>query len=61
MKERGGVEQYQGRDIKSEDNGNVSGKHLARAFPTASSVERPHCPERSTRPRDEAGVRVRSS
>ncbi len=31
--ERGGVETYQGRIIKSEDNGNVSGKHLARAFP----------------------------
>ncbi|MGD9770125.1 MAG: phosphomethylpyrimidine synthase ThiC, partial [Pseudolabrys sp.] len=33
VKERGGVETYQGRVIKSEDNGNVSGKHLARAFP----------------------------
>jgi phosphomethylpyrimidine synthase len=33
--ERGGVTAYQGRAIKSEDNGNVAGKHLARAFPTA--------------------------
>jgi phosphomethylpyrimidine synthase len=32
---RGGVEAYQGRDVKAEDNGNVAGKHLARAFPTA--------------------------
>jgi phosphomethylpyrimidine synthase len=31
--ERGGVELYQGRDVKPEDNGNVSGDHLARAFP----------------------------
>ncbi len=33
VEERGGVEQYDGRDIKPEDNGNVSGKHLAREFP----------------------------
>ena len=31
--ERGGVEEYQGRPIKPVDNGNVSGKHLARNFP----------------------------
>jgi phosphomethylpyrimidine synthase len=33
IKERGGIEEYEGRDIKPEDNGNVSGKHLARDFP----------------------------
>src|SRR5271154_3413326 len=33
VKERGGVEDYQGRPIKPVDNGNVSGKHLARNFP----------------------------
>ena len=33
VRERTGVEQYAGRDIKPEDNGNVSGKHLARDFP----------------------------
>ncbi len=33
IRERGGVEEYEGRDIKPEDNGNVSGKHLARDFP----------------------------
>jgi phosphomethylpyrimidine synthase len=33
VKERGGVEAYQGRAIKPVDNGNVSGKHLARSFP----------------------------
>ncbi len=33
VKERGGVEQYEGRPIKPVDNGNVSGAHLARDFP----------------------------
>jgi phosphomethylpyrimidine synthase len=30
---RGGLEPYEGRTIKPVDNGNVSGKHLARNFP----------------------------
>ncbi len=33
VKERGGIEEYEGRDVKAVDNGNVSGKHLARNFP----------------------------
>src|SRR5271155_3411766 len=33
VKERGGVEAYDGRPIKPVDNGNVTGKHLARNFP----------------------------
>ncbi|MGK2740578.1 phosphomethylpyrimidine synthase ThiC [Tepidicaulis sp. LMO-SS28] len=33
VKRRGHVEEYEGRDLRPEDNGNVSGKHLARAFP----------------------------
>lgn len=33
VRERGGVEEYEGRPIRPIDNGNVSGKHLARAFP----------------------------
>ena len=33
VKERGGVEEYDGRAIKPVDNGNVTGKHLARSFP----------------------------
>jgi phosphomethylpyrimidine synthase len=33
--ERGGVEDYEGRPIQPVDNGNVSGKHLARNFPAA--------------------------
>ncbi len=31
--ERGGVEAYDGRGVKPEDNGGASGKYLARAFP----------------------------
>src|SRR5262249_32807800 len=27
VKERGGVEEYQGREIRTVDNGNVTGKH----------------------------------
>ncbi|MEL6375005.1 MAG: phosphomethylpyrimidine synthase ThiC [Pseudomonadota bacterium] len=33
IEERGGVRAYEGRAIKPEDNGNVTGKHLARDFP----------------------------
>ncbi len=33
VKERGGVEEYDGRPIKPVDNGNATGKHLARNFP----------------------------
>jgi phosphomethylpyrimidine synthase len=33
VKERGGVEEYEGRSIQPVDNGNVTGKHLARNFP----------------------------
>ncbi len=33
IKERGGVEEYEGRNVKPEDNGGASGKHLAREFP----------------------------
>src|SRR5690348_112686 len=33
VKERGGVEDYDGRPIKPVDNGNATGKHLARSFP----------------------------
>src|SRR3979490_1139948 len=32
VKERGGVEEYQGRDIKPEDNGNVGAAHAAKSF-----------------------------
>src|ERR1700760_1391395 len=32
IKERGGVEEYQGRDIKPEDKGNVGASHAAKSF-----------------------------
>src|SRR5471032_2850215 len=32
VKERGGVEEYQGREIKPEDNGNVGAAHAAKSF-----------------------------
>ncbi len=32
IKERGGVEEYEGRVIKPEDNGNVGASHAAKAF-----------------------------
>jgi phosphomethylpyrimidine synthase len=35
IRERGGAEAYQGRVIKEEDNGGVSGSHLARSFPVS--------------------------
>src|ERR1700739_2212055 len=34
VRERGGVEEYDGRPLKPVDNCNGSGKHLARALPT---------------------------
>jgi phosphomethylpyrimidine synthase len=33
IRKRGGVEAYTGRAVRPEDNGNVSGAHLARDFP----------------------------
>src|ERR1035437_4805178 len=44
VKERGGVEQYQGRPIQPVDNGNVSGKHLARNFPNTPKPWRASSP-----------------
>ena len=53
IRERGGVEQYDGREIKPEDNGNVTGKHLARDFPNKAQ------PFRGCRRRAGDAVRVR--
>lgn len=33
IKERGHVEEYEGRDVKAEDNGGATGRFLAREFP----------------------------
>src|SRR5687768_11614617 len=38
VRERGGVEEYEGRNVKPEDNGNVSASHAAAAF---SAYHRP--------------------
>lgn len=38
--ERGNVEQYEGRPVRPEDNGNVSGRLLARDFPNKSKPYR---------------------
>ena len=54
VKERGGVEAYEGRPIKPVDNGNVSGKHLARAFPQMHAAA-----ARARRPAGDA-IRVRA-
>src|SRR5262249_42119411 len=34
VRERGGVEDYDGRPVQAGDNGNVAGKPVAREFPT---------------------------
>lgn len=44
VKARGGVETYQGRDVKPEDNGNVAGANAARVFPVS------HAPMRASSP-----------
>ena len=36
VRERGGVEEYDGRSVKPEDNGNVGEKHAAREYPTVN-------------------------
>src|SRR5437660_8063904 len=40
VRERGGVEEYEGRPIQPVDNGNASGKHLARNFPNTPKPTR---------------------
>jgi phosphomethylpyrimidine synthase len=47
VKERGGVEQYDGRPIQPVDNGNVSGTHLARNFPNTPKPWRAYPSPRS--------------
>ena len=44
VKERGGVEEYEGRPIQPVDNGNVTGKHLARNFPNTPKPWRASSP-----------------
>jgi phosphomethylpyrimidine synthase len=49
VRERGGVEEYQGRNVKPEDNGNVGDKHRARSFPMS------HAPFRAALPSPAGG------
>jgi len=44
VRERGGIEEYDGRPIKPVDNGNASGKHLARNFPNTPRPMRAAAP-----------------
>src|SRR5258708_32947438 len=48
VKARGGVEEYDGRPIQPVDNGNVTGKHLARAFPQTHRPLRAQSPDSSS-------------
>jgi phosphomethylpyrimidine synthase len=53
--ERGGVERYEGRTIKPEDNGGVTGRHAARAFPVANQPLRGISPSPLPSPQGERG------
>ena len=55
VRERGGVEDYDGRPIKPVDNGNVSGKHLARNFPNTPRPMRASLPPLGGRRGAESG------
>ena len=61
IKARGGVETYDGRAIRPEDNGNVSGSHAARDFPNKPQPMRgitvSDPPGLTPRARAEQGVR----
>ncbi|GAB4519314.1 MAG: phosphomethylpyrimidine synthase ThiC [Parvularculaceae bacterium] len=37
IRERGGVEEYEGREVRPEDNGGASGDYLAREFPVRNA------------------------
>ena len=58
VKERGGVEEYEGRPIKPVDNGNVIGKHLARNFP---NTPKPCARSTASRSRSSNGAQPASS
>src|SRR6185312_8185878 len=53
VKERGGIEEYEGRELKPVDNGNATGKYLARAFPNTPKPMRAISPS----PSGESGAR----
>ncbi|MBN9353086.1 MAG: phosphomethylpyrimidine synthase ThiC [Hyphomicrobium denitrificans] len=55
VQERGGVEAYDGRAVKPEDNGNVSGSHAARVFPTVVRPLRAMTPTPTPNPSPQGG------
>ncbi len=55
VQERGGVEAYDGRAVKPEDNGNVSGSHAARVFPTVFRPLRAMTPTPTPNPSPQGG------
>ncbi|CEJ88711.1 thiamine biosynthesis protein ThiC (5'-phosphoryl-5-aminoimidazole, 4-amino-5-hydroxymethyl-2-methylpyrimidine-P) [Hyphomicrobium sp. GJ21] len=55
VQERGGVEAYDGRAVKPEDNGNVSGSHAARVFPTVFQPLRAMTPTPTPHPSPQGG------
>ena len=59
VRERGGIEDYEGRPIQPVDNGNVSGKHLARNFPTVHRPLRAAPPPTARNAADPAGMGAR--
>jgi phosphomethylpyrimidine synthase len=58
VKQRGGVEEYQGRPIQPVDNGNVSGKHLARNFPNTPKPYRATTPTPNPSPQGGGEMKV---
>jgi len=58
---RGDVELYDGRDVKPEDNGNVSERHLAREFPVRNTPLRAKPGRRPTQPPSRANSSLASS
>jgi phosphomethylpyrimidine synthase len=55
VQERGGVEAYDGRAVKPEDNGNVSDSHAARVFPTVFQPLRAMTPTPTPNPSPQGG------
>ena len=59
VKTRAAVEQYPGREVKPEDNGNVGAAHVAREFPTRHPVYRAYpSPQPSSNGRGGQGASV---
>jgi phosphomethylpyrimidine synthase len=51
VRERGGVEEYEGRPVQPVDNGNATGRYLAREFPVKHRPLRACAPDGDSTPR----------